>query len=116
MKIILVILICLSYTSCAKAAQEDLYSWNYWSGKSGITTGTLGDIINKYLTNQGYSGTTMDMLHKWLVDQTGLPTTYSTNDLEYAYFVLGTGNAGQFRIVVTGENRVTTDGSLRTYI
>lgn len=86
-RIALAFLILLSFTMPVHAAREDLYSWTWWSNKSGITTGTIVDIINKYLTAQGYAGDTMDMLHQWLVAETGLPVTYTTDDLAYYYFV-----------------------------
>lgn len=85
--IVLSIFIFLSFNVNANAAREDFYSWTWWSTQSGITTGTIIDIINKYLIGLGYTGDTMDMLHQWLVAETGLPVTYTTDDLLYYYYV-----------------------------
>lgn len=79
----------IAFVSSSSAAQEDLYSWTWWSNISGITSGTINDIIYTYLGILGYTGTLNDRLFNWLVVETGLPSTYYLNDLEYAYFVLG---------------------------
>lgn len=81
------VLLFISFSFNARAAREDMYSWTWWSTQSGLTSGTIVDIINQYLTSLGYSGDTTDMFHSWLVDETGQVTTWTTDDLSYYYFV-----------------------------
>lgn len=108
-KLILTIIILLTLKVNAFAHQEDLYSWTWWSNKSGITTGTIRDIMEAYLSQLGYVGTTRDKLHKWLADQTGKPVTWDTSDLQYYYFVVLNNSGGASAITLENTGYFSLD-------
>lgn len=109
-KILLIILIFLTIQVNAFSGMHDAFDRAYWVSKSGLTAGSVNDIMFKYFGTLGYAGDLNDRYHSWLVDQTGLSSSLTLNDLLYQYFVLGTVVAGNTILMETGSHILLETG------
>lgn len=113
-KILLSVVLAMSLVTSAFAAREDAYSYSYWSGLSGVTTGTTNEIMFNYFGSLGYTGTFNDRYHAYLVDITGLSSSLTLNDLIYEHFVLGVsvGGSTNGQLTFLGDNLLFTTNNL----
>jgi len=81
----------------------------FWQSLSGLSSGTIVDHMNAYLTSLGYVGTPNDKFRQFLRDQTGLDSTIY--DMAVVFFNNLFGGETNYILTEDGNYLVDEDGN-----